>query len=251
MSKSVQAAVSGFGASVKAKLSGIAIKGQPEEQLRAPLETLVRELAEVAGLPKGTVHLVGETTLSGLQTRPDYAVTVGNALVGFIEVKAPGKGANPRHFSDPHDKAQWGKLKTLPNLIYTDGQSFALFHDGVLQGSVVALEGDIESAGAKLVAPATLLPLLTSFLQWNPTPPRSARQLAEVAARLCRFLRDEVVEQMGIGNRGLSELATAIEIEVRHQISSRAGGFHLPIRKNQGFARPLGRASYGLSYRAG
>ena len=74
--------------------------------------------------PNG-VELVGETTLAELKTRPDFAVTVGNALVGFIEIKAPGKGADPRHFSDPHDKEQWDKLKSLPNLIYTDGNRSA------------------------------------------------------------------------------------------------------------------------------
>jgi hypothetical protein len=48
---------------------------------------------------------------------------VNNALVGFIEVKAPGKGADPRRFNEEHDKKQWSKLKTLPNLIYTDGNA--------------------------------------------------------------------------------------------------------------------------------
>jgi hypothetical protein len=53
-------------------------------------ETLVNDLAALGGLPGGSVHLVGETSLADLKTRPDFAVTVGNALVGFIEVKAPG-----------------------------------------------------------------------------------------------------------------------------------------------------------------
>jgi hypothetical protein len=30
---------------------------------------------------------------------------VGNALVGFIEVKAPGNGADPHKFTDPHEPA--------------------------------------------------------------------------------------------------------------------------------------------------
>src|ERR1700730_12112983 len=51
---------------------------------------------ELAGLSPGSVHLVGETTQSDLKTRPDFAATVNKALVGFIEVKAPGKGADPR-----------------------------------------------------------------------------------------------------------------------------------------------------------
>ncbi len=155
----------------------------------------------------GAVHLVGETTLGHLQTRPDYAVTVSNALVGFIEVKQPGKGADPRKFTGEHDKGQWAKLKSLPNLIYTDGNSFSLWRDGELQGKVVTFDDDIESAGAKLTAPSTLLPLVTDFLRWNPQPPKTPKKLAEISARLCRLLRDEVLEQMAAGNAALTGLA--------------------------------------------
>ena len=204
----LDSAVSAFGARTKAKLSNAAIKGGPEDQLGGPLEALFLDLAEIAGLPREAVSFVGETTLRDLQTRPDFAVLVNDALVGFIEVKAPGKGANPKRFSNPHDKAQWAKLQALPNLIYTDGQSFSLWHDGERDGPIVALDGEIETAGAALGAPPTLLTLAHAFLTWRPDPPRTARHLAEVAARLCRLLRDEVVEQMALGNRSLGELAT-------------------------------------------
>jgi hypothetical protein len=206
--KTLATAVSAFGASAKSKLTSPAISGAPEDQLRAPLETLVRDLAEIGGLPVGSVHLIGETTLANLKTRPDYAVTFSNALVGFVEVKAPGKGADPRKFSDPHDKDQWNKLKALPNLIYTDGNAFSLWRDGELQEKVVHFEGEIETAGPKLKSPPGLLPLVTDFLSWSPIPPRNAKKLAEVSARLCRLLRDEVVEQMELGNPGLTALAT-------------------------------------------
>ena len=200
-------AVSAYGASLKSKLSNPPISGSPEDQLRGPLETLIKDLTAVEGLPAGNVHLVGETSLSDLKTRPDFAVTVSKALVGFIEVKAPGKGADPRRFDDPHDKDQWNKLKSLPNLIYTDGNSFSLWRDGKLEGSIIRLEGDVESSGAKLAAPSSLLRLIIDFLQWSPIPPKSAKQLAEVSARLCRLLRDEVIEQMGRGSPGLTGLA--------------------------------------------
>ena len=52
--------------------------------MRAPLEELFRSLAEIAGLPSGTVTLVGESSLADLATRPDYAVTVYNALAGSL-----------------------------------------------------------------------------------------------------------------------------------------------------------------------
>jgi Type ISP C-terminal specificity domain/N-6 DNA Methylase len=206
--KTVAAAVSRYGAGIKPKLANIAIGGAPEDQLRGPLDTLVRDLAEVAGFDAGSVRLVGETTLAGLKTRPDFAVTVSNALVGFIEVKAPGKGADPREFDDAHDKEQWSKLKSLPNLLYTDGNAFSLWRDGKLATTIVRLEGNVDTSGAKLAAPATLLPLISDFLQWSPIPPASAKKLAEVSARLCRLLRDQVIEQMALGNSGLTALAT-------------------------------------------
>ena len=124
--------ISKYGATAKAKLSSPAITGAPEDNIRAPLEELITALAIAAGQQPGWVTLVGESTLSALGTRPDYAVTVRSALTGFIELKAPGKGADPRKFTDPHDKRQWQKLKSLPNLLYSDGQSFSLWQNGAL-----------------------------------------------------------------------------------------------------------------------
>src|ERR1700675_2805626 len=82
-----------------------------------------------------------------LKTRPDYAVVVHNALVGFIELKAPGKGADPRKFKEPHDKAQWDKLRSLPNIIYTDGNTFSLWQNGELAGGAGLRVWRLESAG--------------------------------------------------------------------------------------------------------
>jgi hypothetical protein len=198
--------VSAFGAEARAKLDNPAISGAPEDQLRAPLERLFQKLATLDALAPGGLSLVGETTLSHLQTRPDYAVSVSNALVGFIEVKAPGKGCDPRKFSDPHDKAQWGKLKSLPNLVYTDGNGFSLWRNGELAGKIVSFEGDIETSGAKLKAPESLRALMADFLGWAPQPPTSAKALAQTSARLCRLLRDEVLEEMAAGHGSLQHL---------------------------------------------
>jgi hypothetical protein len=205
--KAFAAAISAFGALSKKKLSNVAASGAPEDQLRAPLEALARELAILSGLPDGAATLVGESALSALKTRPDYAVTVRNALIGYIEVKAPGKSADPRRFSDPHDKKQWAKLKSLPNLVYTDGNAFSLWRDGELQGAIVRLDGDIETSGDTLSAPPALRALFSDFFGWTPVPPRNARELAQISARLCRLLRDEVEEQLTQGNKALTELA--------------------------------------------
>ena len=203
-----QEAISKFGLEAKSKLSNPGASGAPEDQLRAPLEALIANLAELTGLPSGAVVAVGETSLADLKTRPDYAVTRKNALIGFIEVKAPGKGADPRRFQDQHDKEQWAKLRTLPNLIYTDGNGFSLWRSGKLEGQVVNLVGDVATAGNKLAAPDRLVSLFADFFQWEPQPPRSAAQLAVVTARLCRLLREEVAEQLEQGSASLTNLAT-------------------------------------------
>ena len=207
MKPTVQSAVSAFGSKAKAKLANPGARGEPEDQLRAPFEQLMADFAELANLPKTAVAAVGESSISDLKTRPDYAVTVHKTLVGFIELKAPGKGADPRKFKDPHDKAQWEKLHSLPNLIYTDGNAFSLWQDGELVDSVITLVGDIESSGDKLTAPPGLLSLFEKFFRWEPIPPRSAKELARVSARLCRLLRDEVTEQLALKSPALTSLA--------------------------------------------
>ncbi len=207
MKPTLASAISAFGVSAKAKLSSPSATGQPEDQLRAPLEQLFGDLAELANVPRKRLALIGETRLGDLKIRPDYAVIVDDLLVGFIEIKAPGKGADPRKFKDAHDKAQWAKLQSLPNLLYTDGNAFSLWQNGELVDAVVALDGDIESAGAKLAAPGSLPVIIESFLRWEPTPPRSVKELAQVSARLCRLLRDEVTEQLARHSEALTALA--------------------------------------------
>ncbi len=200
--------VSRYGLSATSKLSNPAASGEPEDQIRAPLEALLLDLALLSGFVGDTVVAVGESSLSDLKTRPDYAVTAHGALVGFLELKAPGKGADPRRFKDKHDRAQWEKLQSIPNLMYTDGNEFSLWRNGELVGKIVRLKGDVASSGASLAAESDLQAIVEDFLRWEPLPPRTAKQLAELTARLCRLLRDEVVEQMERGSPALTSLAT-------------------------------------------
>jgi hypothetical protein len=199
----IKKAVGEFGDTAKAKLNQ---GGQPEDQLRNPIEQLFAALSAECGHAAGAVVLVGEKSLSDLRTRPDFAVQRNKALIGFIEVKAPGKGADPRKFKDTHDKEQWDKLKALPNLLYIDGNALSLWRNGSLVGAIVKFEGDVETSGTSLGAPHSLLPLVEDFLSWHPIPPKGPKELAATAARLCRFLRDEVIEQLGIKNAKLSDL---------------------------------------------
>jgi hypothetical protein len=165
-------------------------------------------MASLCGLRGGSVVAVGETALAEQRTRPDYAVTVGGALAGFLELKAPGKGADPRRFKPGHDKAQWLRLQSLPNLLYTDGNEFSLWRNGERAGEIVRLGGDIETAGSALMAGAGLEALFDYFLRWEPISPRNAKELAEVSARLCRLLRDEVIEALERKAEALTTLAT-------------------------------------------
>jgi hypothetical protein len=208
MKLTIETAISEFGVAAKAKLANPAASGQPEDQIRAPFEQLLLDIATLSGFPSGSVVPVGESSVSDLKTRPDYAVTVQKSLVGFVELKAPGKGCDPRKFKDPHDKGQWERLCSLPNLLYTDGNGFSLWQDGKLVGTVLRLDGDIESSGVKLAPPPGLQSLFENFLRWLPVAPRSARDLAHTTARLCRLLRDEVTEQLGLKSEALTSLAT-------------------------------------------
>jgi hypothetical protein len=208
MNTVLETVLSEFGSKAKAKLTNLAASGQPEDQIRAPFEQLLGELAQLCQFSPSSVVAVGESSVSDLKTRPDYAVSVDNALVGFIELKAPGKGADPRKFGDVHDKAQWEKLRSLPNLMYTDGNSFSVWQNGEIAGPVLHLIGDIETSGTKIQAPPGFLLLFENFLKWEPAPPRSTKELARSTALLCRLLRDEVTEQLSLQTPALTELAT-------------------------------------------
>ena len=205
--KNLDSAIAAYGASVKAKLANPAVTGQPEDQLRTPFNTLLGDMVELLKWRREDVAAVGESSLSDLKIRLDYAVTFGGALVGHVELKAPGKGADPNKFKDRHDKEQWKRLRSLPNLMYSDGNEFSLWHYGEPGLKRIRLIGDVESSGNKLQAPSTLLALFSTFLSWEPIPPKSVLELAKMSARLCRLLRDEVTEQLAARSAALTSLA--------------------------------------------
>ena len=137
MKPTLASALAHYGSEAKAKLANPSASGEPEDQLRAPLEALFADLTELCGLPRAAFAAVGESAITSLKTRPDYAITLRNVLVGFVEVKAPGKGADPRRYKG-HDREQWDKLQSLPNLLYTDGNAFSLWRNGELIGAIVS-----------------------------------------------------------------------------------------------------------------
>lgn len=188
----VAAAVDWFGRTVANKLGR---GGHPEEQLRGPVEILLRRLGAHMGLD--TVAY-GEVSLKDLRARPDYAVDVGSSRVGYLELKAPGRGVPPQWKPDLRERKQWEKLCLLPNVIMTDGTSWRRYHYGEATGPIVRLGGSVTDPAKPVHPLGTAFELLVwEFFSWEPERPRSLKGLIKTVAGLCRLLRDEVRAILG------------------------------------------------------
>lgn len=190
--RTVAVAISAFGASVKPKL--LAATSHREDQLRAPVENLLKEVGKSLSLE---VIPVGEQELTD-KSRPDYLIRAIGVAVGHIELKAPGRGVEPNHWPvKSHDRIQWERIKALPNLLYSDGNSWALYHNGHQSGGTVRLIGDVAEAGGKLAPPdAGLAKMFHEFLNWKPSAPRSLRNLVQGVSGLCSLLRADVFDRV-------------------------------------------------------
>jgi hypothetical protein len=180
-----------FAAKLKVKFA-LPGSASPEDQLKPLVADLVVEAGRQFGI---SVDSRTETHLSEHKVRPDIAVYVGNLICGYIELKAPGLGADAPKLKGEHNKKQWGKLKGLPNLIYTDGREWALYRGGERQGTTVRLAEDPTQQGKAAVQRGNadeLDTLIRSFLFWAPSVPHEPTALARYLAPLTRFLRVEV-----------------------------------------------------------
>jgi len=192
-----------FANAVREKFSSVLV-GQPEDQLKNPVENLVRSLGAQFGR---TLNVVTEATAEDIG-RPDMAIAVGGALAGHIELKKPGTGADPTRFTG-HNAQQWRKFQELPNLIYTDGNTWALYRSGQRVGDIVDI-GEIDRRGVrglKQEVTPNFLTVIREFLTWEPISPASPRALAEQLAPLCRFLRDDVRQAVKNSDSTLAQLA--------------------------------------------
>ncbi len=193
MPESLSQLLETFAAEARAKLQ-LPGSGEPEDQLRAPLEGFLKSVGAMFGM---TVVPKGEVRVRGVG-RPDYAVYCNGALCGHVELKQPGKGVEPSRYRG-HDRDQWERFKSLPNVLYTDGEQWRLFQSGEAVGAA-RLPGGLAAGSAEAVgadAAASFEPLLREFLTWNPVVPGAAAELAKLLAPLCRLLRQEVAEAMG------------------------------------------------------
>lgn len=208
---SIQEPLQTFAADVKAKMTQLTA-GETEDQLRGPFENFKTAVAEAMGW---NIVCTGETPLPNRWGRPDYAVHLHNLLVGYVEIKAPGTGATASRFRG-HNREQFKRFSAIPNLLYTDGNEWALYRSGELVGRVVRLSGDISTDGKKAVSPrdaAALEPLLRNFFLWEPIIPRDRRGkidlkgFADLLAPLCRMLRDDVIDALRDPSSPLVQLA--------------------------------------------
>lgn len=164
----------------------------PEDQLKSPVSDVIASVGKRLGIP---VASKTEAQLKDDKVRPDIAIYADGLICGYVELKKPGLGANAPKLKSEHNKKQWGKLKSLPNLIYTDGQEWALYRSGELTGSLVRFADDPSEAGAKAIeeeAAEKFAKLLWDFLAWTPQVPHDPRGLANYLAPMTRFLRGEV-----------------------------------------------------------
>lgn len=188
------------------KVFSLPVSFNPEDQLKAPIAELIRGLGTALKLDVAVLTEVQEKEIGG---RPDMGISVAGLLTGHVELKAPGKGANPEKLKGS-DKDQWEKFKDLPNLLYTDGNEWCLFRNGVKLGKLFRLSGDVTSDSEKAVSAAdatALTEIFKHFLRWEPVVPSSPKALAELLAPLCRLLRHDVAEALKDHDSSLAALA--------------------------------------------
>ena len=203
--KATLAALRKFAEAVTDKMTQLTV-GEPEDQLRSPFETFMREVGQSLGLK---VVSTGETVLPGRIGKPDYAVHSNKLLAGYVELKAPGVGANPNRFTG-HNREQWRRFKAIPNLIYCDGNDWGLYRNGEGARPVVRLSGDVATDGKNAAAANDVHPileLLNDFLSWQPIIPKNVADLAALLAPLCRMLRDDVTDALKDPQSPLVQLA--------------------------------------------
>ncbi len=189
-----------FAAAVTRKTAQF-VSGEPEEQLRAPVEALIAECGALTGK---SVVCTGEVALPDSLGSPDYAIHVDGLLAGYVELKAPGKGANGSAFRG-HDLQQFKRFAAVPNILYTDGNEWALYRGGIREGALVRISRSVAIDGSRAVSSEgaqAIEGLLRDFLAWQPMLPTGTggsldlKSFAEQLAPLCRMLREDVARSL-------------------------------------------------------
>ncbi|MEV8428932.1 N-6 DNA methylase [Streptomyces sp. HUAS 31] len=212
--------VSEFGATCKQAL----LHGQKEAAIRRAVETLLVDAAGVLGL-QAVLH--AEVAIAAHRIRPDLAVRIGKLprnIVGYVELKSPDKSVIHPGGLNQRDRRQWEGMANLPNLIYTNGQTWIMYRSGRQYGDTIHFEGDLRSAGSRLRLPvaseSAFEAMLIAFFGWHPRPVTSMREVVSQVAPLCALLRDAVHDRLDAESslprhqRPFTDLASTLEVDL-------------------------------------
>ena len=205
-------ALRNFASSVRSKTASLA-SGEPEAQLRAPFDQFMQEVGKALSWD---VVCTDESRLANKLGCPDFAIQRDDLLTGYAELKAPHTGADSKRFKG-HNREQFKRFSGIPNIVYTDGNDWALYRNGELARPIVRLSGDVITEGAAAVSnddAAALQSLLHDYLIWEPILPLDRKgnldlkNFAELLAPLCRMLRDDVADSLSNRDSPIMRLAT-------------------------------------------
>ena len=160
----------------------VSLDGVREEALTAPARELVLAMASLVGEGRARITekpsvVVGSERVGA----PDMQVHVDGLSRFVVELKKPGKGADPTVYRGQHDRDQWTRYSLLPSVVYTDGNNWSLWRTGCRHGPVVTVCDDIADPTTSTGGDAAdlLQALFVEAFSSEPSPittPRAARQ---------------------------------------------------------------------------
>jgi hypothetical protein len=165
------------------------VRGEEEAQLTTPVSNLLTGLVAQAGL--GRLQLIRESRLE--RTRPDFAAVLTRRgrtrQKGYVELKAPDISVDASTWRG-RNAQQWAKMAGEAEiLIVCNGAEALLYRDGDAVGPSAALPYDDPDDWD----PDALRALLERFLDLNPTPIVSVRDLSARLAVRTADLRDRLL----------------------------------------------------------
>ena len=104
-----------------------------------------------------------------------------------------------------HDREQFKRFSSIPNILYTDGNEWSLYRNGERVNAIIRLSGNVSTDGKAAVTlqdAQALISLLRDFLLWKPIIPTDRKGkidlkgFAKFLAPLCRMLRDDVSDAL-------------------------------------------------------
>ena len=104
---------------------------------------------------------------------PDYVLHIDGTLIGYAELKAPGIGAIASRFKG-HNRDKLRRFSTIPNIVYLDGNEWALYRNGEVQNRIVHISGDVSEDGKSAIGDGgaeKVERLLREFFAWEPIIP--------------------------------------------------------------------------------